>query len=496
MKCDVKNPPSASPDVVLFVSGLLFPFLILSVFINIFHYNDVGIFAQWAECWKADASKVYELCRYANYPFLGMVFSAGLISKLKDMFQLNEFVAAVVYFRAVLAAVDALNFVLLVAIARALNIQYPVRVALMIAALPSSWAGGAIWGQIDNISQFFVLVGLFGLMRAYQTAPEAGLRSLAYFLVALLSLVAGLLTKQLAIFSIAALTPLAIAVLFRFRSAPKFNRLLAGGCILAGAGFFLILDRQIDISGFFGSSYLYVWLGGGSHHYRKIAGDGFNIWVLLDRPPGSPSDVPFYNFSLFGHELRFTPFATGLVFFGLYTLLVSQSFFHFARRKPAPHGESQTLIFLACCILYLAMINLGFNVLLTGTNERYLYHFYPFLLLSAFVLASSNAFARSSMIGLYVATSVLYGAYVLSCISPGLDWLAPVLQPRFLAVVHGALLAVLVVLGFRPAEGDLSYSRVESPRARAPGGDGSSRTVTSVTTPSSPSDPTSTPSRS
>jgi hypothetical protein len=390
-----------------------------------------------------------------------MVFTAGLISALKDVFHVNEYVATVVYFRIVLAAFDALNFILLIAIARALKIQYPVRVALMIALLPSSWAGGAVWGQIDDISQFFLLVGLYGLVRAYQNALEPGLRSAAFFLVALLSFVAGLLTKQLAIFPIAALTPLLVAVLYRFRSTSKLNRLLAGASILASAGVFLILDRQIDISGFLGSSYLYVWLGGGSHHYHRITGDGFNIWVLLDRPMGSSSDIPFYSFSAFGREVQFTPVATGLFFFGLYTLLASWLFYKFARRRPASPAEPQTRLFLGCCILYLAMINLGFNVFLAGTNARYLYHFYPFLLLSALVLARSTAFARSSLIGLYIAASIVYGAHVLSCIAPDLVWFAPESQARFLAAVHAALLVVLLVLGFHPAEEEPQVSLVE-----------------------------------
>ena len=452
MPADVKHPPAASSDLVPLVFGLTFPFLVLALFFKTFHYNDVGLFAQWADCWKADAAHVYDLCRYANYPTVGMVFSAGLIAALKHAFQLDEYVATVVYFRLVLAAVDALNFLLLAAIARALNIPHSVRTALLIAVLPSSWAGGAVWGQIDDISQFFLLLGLYGFVRAYQTAAETGWRSVGGLLVALLSLVAGLLTKQLAIFSIAALTPLAIAALMRFRSAPKRNRWLAGGCLLAGLGVLLAADRQIDAPGFFGSSYLYVWLGGGSAHYRKIAGDGFNLWVLLDSTPGALSDAPFATLSLFGSKLRCTPFVTGLALYGLFTVLVSLLFARFARRAQALPGESQ--IFLGCCLLYLALINLGFNVFLTGTNARYLYHFYPFLFLSVGVLARSNAFANVKWLGLYVATSILYGAYVLSCITPDLNGLGPIVQPQFLAVVHAALLAVLVVLGFRPAAGE------------------------------------------
>ena len=461
MMSDAKKWSAERSDVILYAAGLLFPFLILSVFISKFYYNDVGVFAQWADCWKDDASHVYALCQYANYPFLGMVFTAGLISGLKDVFHVNEFVATVVYFRTILAAFDALNFALLVAIARALKIQHPVRIALMIALLPSSWAGGAVWGQIDDISQFFLLAGLYGLLRAYQTSGETGLRSVACFLLAMFSFVGGLLTKQMAVFSIAALTPLAIAVLARFRSSPRLNRLLAGAGILAAAGFFLVLDRQIDISGFFGSSFLYVWLGGGSHHYYRITGDGFNLWVLLDRPLGSQSNVPFSSFSVFGHELRFTPLACGFVLFGLYTLLVSRLFYQFVWRRLAPLDGSRTEVFIACCILYLAMINLGFNVLLTGTNARYLYHFYPFLFLSAAVLPSSNAFARPSMIGFYIASSIVYGVHVLACIDPERAW--QVGEARLLAVVHVAVLVALVVLGFRPAQRERRCSRLASP---------------------------------
>jgi hypothetical protein len=36
---------------------------------------------------KNDASRVYWLCQYANYPYFGMDFTTGVISALKDIFR-------------------------------------------------------------------------------------------------------------------------------------------------------------------------------------------------------------------------------------------------------------------------------------------------------------------------------------------------------------------------------------------------------------------------
>ncbi len=464
MRLDFRNSSVTSPDALLCVVGLLFPFFILRM-IDTFHYDDVRIFAQWADCWKADASNIYNLCPSANYPYIGMVFSAALISRLKDFFDLIDVDGVATYFRVVLAFFDALNFVMLALIARTLQIQHPIKVALIIEMLPSSWAGGALWGQIDAISQLFLLISLYCLLRAFQSAPDSEAKSVSYFFVSLLAIVACLLTKQLAIFSIFALAPLVIAVLVQFRSASKLARLLAVGSILSAAGAFLILDRHLAIRGFLGSSYLYVWLGGGSHHSQIIAGNGFNIWVLLNRYMGAPSSEPFFCSALFGRDLCLTPFFTGLAFFGAYTLVACVLCCQLARRTLMSCGGAQSNLFLIGCILFIAMINLGFNVFLTGTHERYLYHFYPFLLVSAFALTSGKADSSPAMIGAYIGAAVLYGLFVLSIIETPPSWLLSILQPQFLAAVHFGLLLSLVALAFSLTEQASCARRLSTPRA-------------------------------
>jgi len=442
-------PRGAAPrhEAALFALGLAIPFLILSL-VHVYHAEDVRVFVDWASCWRTDARRVYSLCPSANYPWVGVAVSGGAIAALQHALSLGDVEEIARYYRLILAGFDAADFALLVLIGRALRLRHAVALALVIEVLPSTWAGGAVWGQIDTISQFFLLVSLHGLMRAYQLAgaPQPRRAAHGFFLLGLSALALCALTKQLAIFSIVATAPLILAALWRFAGARR-GLWLGFGCMALAGGLFLFLDRQAEAPGYFGSSFLYVWLGGGSHHGRIIAGNGFNIWVFLGRDMASSSDDPFWTPTLFGRAFGLTPRIAGFALYGLAVLALAAPLLRFARgafSKTAGRGDAR---FLAGCLLAVAMMNLGFNVFLTGTHERYLYHFYSFALLALAGLAPRAV--RAPLIGLLLASGTLYGLFVLSVIRDLPGVLAAWIRPEPLAGLHALLLLTLSALILR-----------------------------------------------
>lgn len=433
-------------EAALFALGLAAPFLILSL-VNAYHAEDVRVFVEWAACWRADARHVYSLCPSANYPLVGVAASGGVIAALQQAFSLGDVEEIARAYRLFLALFDAADFALLVLIGRALGLRHAVVLALVIEGLPATWAGGAVWGQIDTISQFFLLASLLGLMRAYQLAgTPARARAHGFFLLGVSALALCALTKQLTIFSIVGAAPLGVAVLWRFAGSRRGLALGLASLALAG-GLFLVLDRLAEVPGYFGSSLLYVWLGGGSHHGRIISGNGFNIWVFLGRDMASSSDDPFATATLLGRAFNLTPRVAGFVLYALAGLALAAPLWRFARgavSRAAGEGDARVL---AGCLLAVAMMNLGFNVFLTGTHERYLYHFYPFALLVLAVLAPRAV--RAPLIGLFLASGALYGLFVLSMIRDLPGVLAAWVRPEALAGLHVLLLLALSALILR-----------------------------------------------
>ena len=123
----------------------------------------------------------------------------------------------------------------------------------------------------------------------------------------------------------------------------------------------------------------------GSKHGERIAANGFNLWVFLTNNHRTSSLVPFWN--------DVTPYQVGFIGF---CLAVIGSIYNYLRRKLSIYYS----LWLIC------MVNLSFNVFLTGTHERYLYYFYPFLLLMAF-LNKNRIF-----LGITIVGGVIYGLFV------------------------------------------------------------------------------------
>src|SRR5262249_37342711 len=111
-------------------------------------------------------------------------------------------------------------------------------------------------------------------------------------------------------------------------------------------------------------------------------------------------------------------------------------------------------------LLYLAQSNLGFNVLLSGTHERYLYHCFPFLILAAFFFWERQTVFSGRSVLLCLGAAILYGLFVYSVLSP------PVIPHEFVGAIHLVLLICLFFLSVRLQSGTaqpISPGRIQGP---------------------------------
>jgi len=445
----IQQPKNNYVNLFLTLFGLTLPFLFLT-FIDVYFQKDVETFNAWTSCWS---EKIYIDCKidtehypYPNYPAIGLILSAGVFRAISSISGNEDLNTLTSYFRYYLAFFDALNFLLLISLAKLLNFRFPVLIALILLIVPSTWVGGAIWGQIDNISLFF---GLFSSICFFKSwSLNKVWKNGIWLLLGSLNLCLYLLTKQLAIFSIPFFFLLLGITIYKFLK--YFNRLglfwLIGSLI-----FFILCFRYLDglfevPSQFYNSSYLFVWLGGGSSHGDQISGNGFNIWMFLGRDMHSSSSVPFFTWQIGNFKEEMNPHQGGIVlyalclFFLLFTCL-REIYLVVIRRRETP---SVYLIALLC--LFHGLSHLAFNVFLTGTHERYLYLGYPFLLITAiWFYVNHIVFSWQSTI-FCVFAAIVYGCFVYSILAqlPGL--LFAFQRHEFLASLHLFLLIVLLDL--------------------------------------------------
>ena len=79
----------------------------------------------------------------------------------------------------------------------------------------------------------------------------------------------------------------------------------------------------------------------------------------------------------------------------------------------ARHSERFSIrLVLAVVFLVHSAHNLLFNIVLTGTHERYLYHCYPFLLM-AFALLGRKVVGKAEIL-ISVVGAIVYGEFVRS----------------------------------------------------------------------------------
>lgn len=435
---------------LLAVAGFALPFAIVHG-IGSYSAWDLKVFEDWAGCW---GQEIYPACR-PNYPAIGLMLSAGVIHVIDTLGAGLDRETVRLLFRDYLAVFDALNFLLFIALARSLRLSRPVAVALGLAVTPSTWVGGAHWGQIDNVGLFFCLLATMGFIRSWQALEDhrqraAGRRAAAWQWLAWLSLALYLLSKQLAIFSVPFFLLLALLTL---RFSIDRLRWLGLGASLAGMAFFLLAFRYFDTlfrvpEGFHDSSYWFVWTSGGSDHANQISRNGFNIWMFLGRDMESSSHANFLNFQIWKWRDHLSPYKAGLILYFLYVAgLLAVTMMRVLRGGPALMSKSGGAPghgnLIAVLLLFHALCHLGFNVLLSGTHERYLYLGYPYLLMAAWWFFTGRRGFGGRLTAFCFLAAAAYGGFVFSVNGSLSPLLFPLRRPEFLASLHLFLLVAL-----------------------------------------------------
>jgi hypothetical protein len=317
---------------------------------------------------------------------------------------------------------------------------------------------GALWGQIDSISQFFLLTCLLCFVTVTLShSAKLSMRAVVYWTFGIFALVAFVLTKQLAIFSLpVVLAFILLACRSLWTSATKFQGVVAISSVLFGIALFGFLDTRLEVpSTFWHSGYLFVWLGGGSSQGNMISRNGFNIWTFFEKDIWPTARQSIYCQQVVGHEFCLTPIRSGIALYISYILVLSVLYITAFLRPILIRGcrdERQTRFIIATLMLYLAQANLGFNMLLTGTHERYLYHCFPFLILAGVYFQEFSGLLSWRAVLFFAGVATIYGGFVLSV----LHWpyqLHPLTRlHEFVAVVNFILLIYLLILTFRLAK--------------------------------------------
>jgi hypothetical protein len=418
--------------------GIIFSAIVVAAFPDFYHHSDVQVFMVWAQQWNHGWTEIYNTCPGCNYPLFGIFSTAGAI-KLLTKVGISDVALG---FRFGLAAVDGINVLLVFLLFRELKIKHAALWAGIIGLLPSSWVGGGVWGQIEGISQCMHLLIVLWIVWCNRTAkvPFA-----FYLAICSLGMAALLLTKQVNLFSVAAMEFFLMVQIFSGR-----KRLPAAGYFLLQAALLLIFtfawDLPLNIEGGLFSNLQVAW-GARSNAGGFLAQNGINLWVLLNRPMTSPSNILLFPGLPSGISQWITPFIVGVVLFLAAAAVLSASMARKAAGIPALESPYRNREMMLNFILYLAIVILAFNVLLTGNRMRYLYPFYPFVIMACLGLREFSRRFPPLLAALLIIGANIYGVFVLGILNGELVYR---IEPHgILAVFHGVLLVWLMAAALR-----------------------------------------------
>jgi hypothetical protein len=426
----IKNSLTA----VVLLTGMAISMTMVLLLPDLYHSNDWNDMLLWAGEFGANWRDIYINCDRCTYPIVGILVSAGLIHMLDS----TSLMDTGLLFRLVIGSIDAANVFLLYLLMKQLGIRKSALWAGIVGLLPSSWVGGALWGQIDSFSQFFLLLALLSIAH-FNKAMRRGEKKHtvpAYLVLIGLPLTCLLLAKQLAVFNVLVLEGIALAnLLLVCRSIRK--AVVSFGLFLAWqAAIVLAFDLLLKVEGPYMSHLAYVWLVR-SKHMNKISGNGLNIWIFLGWAQAASSREAFY--------LTLTPRGTGIGLFLAWMAILSTSLLMQLRKLYRTHRprafDGETLSDL---IFLLALTNLCFNVFLSGTHERYLYHFYPMVITGFLGLRAHSALFSRTMLATLLFGAVGYGLYVFEILSGELPMALFIFKDaQFQAAFHLFLLLYL-----------------------------------------------------
>lgn len=418
---------------IVFIAGLFFPAFVIFVYPTWFQPDDLDAFLRWSQDWAKAARGIYINCMYCNYPFLGMMFSAGAV----DSLGIRDFDGMMGLFRYYLAFIDLLNVVVIYYLLKTLKVKDAPFWAGVVGLLPSSWIGTSYWGQIDNVGQLLILFFLLLAARLNEIPDSKPWRNyvLALTLGFLLSCL--LMTKQLVYFSVISLGSMAVANIIHISRRWTGALLSLVVLVLSFITPILLVDSLLEFDPQYLSHLHYV-LATGSSHGDTISSFGFNIWSVFTDDPFGSSREPM---SVFG--LSLIPYKVGIALFLLSVLLLSAAAIYFHVGEYKTGNRAFTSRHLCFWLVHLALVNLGFNLLLTGTHERYLYHFYPFAIAAVLFLQKMEGLNRAVLLG----GAVFYGVFLYGYLT-GYNLDFDQLPYRIMTLLHLYLLVFITGLLF------------------------------------------------
>lgn len=358
------------------------PFLLWFFHHGVGHSGDIHFFYEWYLSFREGAA-FYRDGPGINYPILGVLFVCGP-ARLAESFVSATGALDFDTFRTVLKASLVLWEVALIptvaGLARALGSKRPRLLALFLYLLPSTWSTGALFGQIDIAGTTFLLAAAWALLRFRETGKPRT------FLLAVLSLTAALLTKQLTWFCAPALVALAVVALWRWQDPKLWALALLSPLLL------LVADPFLNLPAGYAGHLHFILAGGGSSHGDLVVASGASIWSVF-YSGGTPSeDVRIWNIG---------SFTWGWILWGATQLAVLW-------RVKRERYSSRAFLWWA------GMSQLAMCTLMTGVHERYFAHAIPFL-----VLVSA---LRTRLGAALVFAALACGVYVVATIVPALQW--------------------------------------------------------------------------
>ncbi|MEM8641562.1 MAG: hypothetical protein AAGG51_22505 [Cyanobacteria bacterium P01_G01_bin.54] len=434
---------------LLLLCGIVLPCVWVSCFEN-YAVVDVGVFRDWAVCLQEYGREIYLDCPLRpNYPTVGILLTAGVFRIFQDGLGIADANVADQGFRYFLAAFESLNFLLLIALFHLSQFRWPIATALGLTLLPSTWAGAAVWGQIDHLSLAFLLMALVLLLRYWRAIDAAGpgpfRQQWLYCVLIPMSITLYILNKQIALFSFPFLFLLLGITGYKLQIGRSRAGLLQFCTLLL---IFVVSFRGLDTvfalePSYLGSSFIGVWAQG-SGHGNIISGDGANLWVLLERDLQSTSHFPLFHLG----TVEVKPYTLGIIAYALVLMFLFQSVFKAVRDRSQvtqvqPASDAVELLYFAC--LFHGISWLGFNLLLTGSHDRHPYLAYVFLLLAIAYYGLNQRRWPITVILFSGFVATAYGLFILSTKSALHPLLFPFRQNTFIATLQ--LLWWLMLLG-------------------------------------------------
>lgn len=373
---------------ILLLIVLIIPIVVRMLFISTYHGFDVGTFENWIVS-TTPFYKVYATDCYCNYPIIGLFLSTGVL-KLVGSFSL---------FFIYLAVFESINALLFYALLGFLKINHKWIYTLLFVVLPSTLSGGALWGQIDHIGLTLLLILLIVLAQIYRNNSEQKATPRWYYLSIGILFYLTVFTKQLLIFP---LIPIGIAILLILHNRKNLKEAIGLFAIML-VGFlipFIGFETWLSYPDTYQLTHYQRILESGSDHMDIISGNGITIWQLFYQNLEHPSTEKIIAF--------LSPKYIGLI---LTCCFSAWLFFQYIKKSFLSKG---VVFQIALLCLVIATFNLIFNLFLTGTHERYLFYFYPFLILAFLGLRTTSGLFKKYDVILFFLGSIGYGLFVLA----------------------------------------------------------------------------------